>query len=164
MELYFKDNFFNAGITEIMDAAGARIGYLDLKSAMGSSLDVFDQMGKLIYSGRFRFFTNRWQVFSRDHKPSGVLKARFSFFSKRFIYQARSRGDYEIHSPAFSKDYEVRDQQGNLVATFSKINNWLEASAFCLHNKSAKLDSYELVTVVMGVHEIRKRQRSAAAT
>lgn len=42
MHLYFKDNFFSSGITDIMDREGRVIGSLDLKSAFGSSLDVYN--------------------------------------------------------------------------------------------------------------------------
>ncbi|MDN8590450.1 hypothetical protein Q0V21_16880 [Paenibacillus sp. 11B] len=47
MELYFRDNFFNAGYTEIMnhEQEQEQAGHLDLKSAFGSSLDVFDNSG-----------------------------------------------------------------------------------------------------------------------
>ncbi len=42
MELYFRDNFFNAGRTDIVNARREPAGKLDLKSAFGSSLDVLD--------------------------------------------------------------------------------------------------------------------------
>ncbi|RAI92514.1 hypothetical protein DET54_110222 [Paenibacillus pabuli] len=85
MELYFRDNFFNAGYTEIMNHEQERAGHLDLKSAFGSSLDVFDNSG-LICSGKFRMFSNRWDVTSADGREWGVLRARFSFFSKKYEY------------------------------------------------------------------------------
>ena len=78
MELYFRDNFFNAGYTEIMDGNQEQAGHLDLKSLFGSSLDVFGPEG-LICSGRFGMLSNRWDVTSVDGRHLGVLRARMSF-------------------------------------------------------------------------------------
>lgn len=161
LELYFKDNFFNAGYTEIVDVHQEPAGSLDLKSAFGSSLDVHDAAGRLVCSGKFRFFSNKWEISNADDVLLGVLRHRISFFSKKFEYETEDRGIYEIFSPAFSKEYTITDQHGTPVAQFAKISGWFESSAFCLRNESESLDSYELIAVVMGVHETNKREASA---
>ncbi|WKL00173.1 hypothetical protein Q0F98_23680 [Paenibacillus amylolyticus] len=72
MELYFRDNFFNAGYTEIMNPNQEQAGHLDLKSVFGSSLDVSDNSG-LVCSGKFRMLTNRWDITAADGRHLGVL-------------------------------------------------------------------------------------------
>jgi len=158
LELYFKDNFFNAGYTEIMNAKQEHAGSLDLKSAFGSSLNVNNVEGALVCSGSFRLLSNKWEITAADGSRLGVLRHRLSFFSKKFEYETEDRGIYEIFSPAFSKEYSITDEYGTAVAQFDKINGWFESGAFCLRNESENLDSYELVAVVMGVHETNKRE------
>lgn len=164
MHLYFKDNFFSSGITDIMDRDGSVIGSLDLKSAFGSSLDVYNASGDPVCSGSFRFFSNKWHIASGSGEELGVLRMRMSFFTKKFEYNAGSRGVYEITSPAFSNEYEITDDAGRGIAHFSRISGWLQAGAYLLQNESNVLGDWELVTVVMGIHQIRKRNNSAAAS
>ncbi|NGZ75147.1 LURP-one-related/scramblase family protein [Saccharibacillus alkalitolerans] len=160
MELYFSDNFFGMGETEIMNEAGEAAGTLDLRSAFGSSLDVYARSGELLYTGKFRMMMNRWRVLDANDTEVGMLRPRFTLFSKKFEYDAGERGVYEIESPNFSKEYSITEN-GTEVATFAKTNGWLRSDAYVLNNRS-RLDDYELVAVVMGVNAIRKRQQSAA--
>jgi hypothetical protein len=157
MKLYFRDNFFNSGLTEILTESNEMAGELDLKSAFGSSLHLYGVDGVLKYSGSFPIFSNKWEVFGADGEEVGVLRHRIAFFSKLFEYDAGERGCYEITSPAFSREYEINDEAGTLVASFERVSGWFSADAYCLENHSDLLNSYELVTVVMGMHEIQKR-------
>lgn len=160
MELYFRDRFFSTGISEIMDAAGASMGKLDLESMMTSSVSVYGPDSLLRCSGKFRFFSSKWEVRDAGDAELGVLRYRLSFFSKRYEYDAGHRGVYDIESEAFSKHYSVLDKSGSEIASFEKVSGWLESGAFRLQNHSAELDSYELVTVIMGVHGIQRQQSS----
>ncbi|NOU98855.1 hypothetical protein [Paenibacillus planticolens] len=162
MKLYFRDNFFNAGVTEILNEQEEEIGHLDLKSAFGSAIDVYGPKSELLCKGGFPFFSNRWEVTGANGEELGVLRSRFAFFTKKFTYETERRGSFEIISPAFSKEYEVTDDSGALVAHFEQVNGWFSSGAFRLSNHSQDLDSYELAAVIMGMHAIQKRQRSAA--
>jgi uncharacterized protein YxjI len=164
MNLYFRDNFFNAGFTEILDSQAKNIGHLDLKSSFGSAIDVFGLNDQLLYKGGFPFFSGKWEISNPDGSLVGVLRSRFTMFSKKFTYETEGRGSYDITSPAFSKEYEVSDSSGSLVANFEKVNGWLSSGAFTLRNQSADLDSYELVAVIMGMHAIQKRQDASHAS
>jgi hypothetical protein len=99
-----------------------------------------------------------------DDSIIGVLRSRFTFFSKRYEYDAGERGIFQIESPAFSYDYSIIDLSGKEIASFEKTSNWLQSGAFRLHNLSTELDSYELIAVVMGVHSIQKAATNTAAT
>ncbi|AWB43521.1 hypothetical protein DCC85_04310 [Paenibacillus sp. CAA11] len=161
-ELYFKDNFFNSGMTEVMDPTGQVVGALDLKSAFGSSIDVYNSRHELECSGKFRF--TKWKVEGQNGSLLGVLRERMSFFSKRYEYDTDGRGTYEIKSPAFSREYVVRDiVTGELAAEFAEVNGWLRSSAYRLQNYSSRLNSSELIAVVMGVNEIQKRHNHDSA-
>jgi uncharacterized protein YxjI len=138
------------------------MGQLDLKSAFGSSLAIYDQTGNLRFNGNFGFFSSKWRITLPDGAEIGLVRTRMSFLTKRFEYDAGARGVYEITSPAFSREYEVRSVSGELKARFDRINGWFEAGAYLLDNVSETLDSYELISVIMGVHAIQKRQRQAA--
>lgn len=160
IELYFRDNFFNAGFGDIMDAQGQNVGTLNLKSAFGSSLEVYNGNGHRVFSGQFRFFSNKWEIIRNEGDVLGVLRMRMSFLSKRLEYDAGGRGLYEITAPAFSQEYTIQDGTGLTIASFAKRSDWLMPGAYCLWNDSGVLDSYELVTVVMGVNAILKRRSS----
>ncbi|MGM1048234.1 hypothetical protein SAMN05661091_4716 [Paenibacillus uliginis N3/975] len=164
MGLYFKDNFFNSGETSVMNEAGEIVGTVDLKSSFGSSLDVYDETGMKVYSGSFRFFSNKWEVCDRNEYELGVLRMRMSFFSKKYEYDAGERGIYEITSPAFSKEYEIQGEGGRCVATFHRVSGWLQSGAYHLKNDSQHLDDWELIAVVMGVHAIQKRVNSSGSS
>jgi hypothetical protein len=87
-----------------------------------------------------------------------------SFFSKRFEYDTHERGSYEITSPGFSKEYSIKNNKGEMVASFAKTSSWIQSGAYHLQNNSDLLDSFELVAVVMGVHSIHKNQQINAGT
>lgn len=161
MELYFNDQFFSTGQTDIMDENGTPAGMLDLESMMSSSISVYGPDSMLRCSGQFRFFSGKWEVLNAAGEELGLLYARFSLFSKRYEYDAGHRGVYSIESPAFSQHYSILDGNESEVATFQKISGWLQAGAFQLQNRSPQLDSYELVAVIMGVHSIQKRNSAA---
>ncbi len=160
MDLYFRDNFFNAGQTEILNESNERVGEVDLRSSFGSALDVYGQKGGQLYSGSFRLFSNKWNVTDRAGVERGLLRNRLSFLGKRYEYEAYGRETYEITSPAFSREYEIRDSNERLAASFEKVSSWFAASAYCLHNHSNHVDSYEWITVILGLHEIQKRHRN----
>ncbi|ANS75921.1 hypothetical protein AWM70_16110 [Paenibacillus yonginensis] len=160
MTLYFRDNFFNAGETEILNERNEQVGYLDLKSAFGSSVEVYGE-GIQVCSGRFPFFSNRWEIQDIQGQTLGVLRSRFTFFSKKYTYETNGRGEYDILSPAFSREYEVVNDYG-VVARFAKVSGWFSASAYELCNYSELLNDYELVAVIMGVHEIQKRHNNSS--
>ncbi|WP_308635812.1 LURP-one-related/scramblase family protein [Paenibacillus silvisoli] len=163
MNLYFRDNFFNAGTTEILNEQQEQVGHLDLKSSFGSAIEVYGQDARLLFSGSFPFFSGRWEISGANGEQLGVLKSRFAFFKKKFTYETEGRGSYEILSPAFSKEYEIFDESGGLAARFEKINRWFASGAFVLNNHSSQLDTYELVAVIMGMHAIQKRQQASSS-
>lgn len=162
MKTYFKDNFFSAGKTDIWNEQLVSLGYLDLKGAFGSELEVYDATSMLTFSGKFPLLSSKWQVFNSDHSMVGKLRSKFTFFSKNYSYEAYGRGEFSITSPAFSRSYEVSDANGVMVASFQKVNGWLTSEAYCLDNTSEQLNNYELIAVIMGMNAIQKRRRSAA--
>lgn len=161
MQLYVRDNFFNSGVTEIMDDSQKIVGSLDLKSTFGSSLSVYDAEEKLVYSGKFPFFSRKWIVTDGNGDEVGVLCQRMAFFSKRYEYEAYGKGVFVITSPAFSKEYEVCSETGEPAAQFDKINSWFSSDAYRLNNHSDILDSYELIAVIMGMHAIQKMNQNS---
>lgn len=162
MELYFSDRFFSTGVTDIMDETGHSVGSMDLESMLTSTLSIYGPDSKPRYSGRFRFLSTGWEVWDEAGQEIGFLRARFSMFSKRYEYDAGHRGVYEIEAPAFSHDYDILDERELTVATFQRVSNWLQAGAFKLMNHSDRLDDYELIAVIMGVHSMQKRNRNHA--
>ncbi|WP_020618928.1 hypothetical protein [Paenibacillus daejeonensis] len=162
MELYFNDRLFSRGRSEIKDANGVKAGTIDLERArilkMTSDLSVYGPDAQLRCSANYRFRSNRWEISDATGTLLGWMKIRASFFSKKFQYDADSRGVYTIEAPAFSRSYTIVDQNGSRVASFEQTNNWLRPGAFRLLNESPLLDDYELVAVIMGIHNIRKRE------
>ncbi|MEO3946038.1 hypothetical protein [Gorillibacterium sp. CAU 1737] len=164
MTLFFRDNFFSMGETEILGSAGEAAGRIDLKGAFSSSLDVYDAADRLAYSGRFTLFSGRWTISNCRGEEVGKLRPRFSLSTKRFEYDARQRGVYEIRSPIFSKEYEIFDSSGQTVAHFEKTSGFFSSDAFRLTNSSPQLDDYELVAVVMGLYAIQKHDGAAGSS
>lgn len=161
--IYFSDNFFSAGLTEIYNSEKEQVGSLDLKSAFTSSIDVLDHNDSLVGSGGFKFFSRKWLVTNGEEDRIGELAQRFSFFTKKFSYEADGRDVYRIESGAFSRDYEIFDSSDELVAEFKKVSGFFESPTYCLNNYSDELSDYELIAVVMGVYMIHKQNNASAA-
>jgi hypothetical protein len=161
--VYFNDNFFSSGITDIYNISQEKLGNLDLKSAFGSSLNVENEKGEVVVEGSFPFFSGRWSIKQADGSELGEVKASFAFFSKRYHYLT-NHATYEIESTAFSKEYTILDENNTEVATFKKVNGFFESAAFELKNLSDTLLTEELIAVVMGVNAIEKRRNSSAGT
>lgn len=165
MGLTFHDRFFSSGRTEILNDEGNPAGEVDLKSAFGSSVDVYGADGQLVCTGKFRGIGSKWMVLSPEGDELGTLKYRFAFFTKKFEYDARRRGVFDIVSPMGSRDYEISEEGRGQVASFRKVSGvFASAAAFRLENDCERLSEYELVAVIMGMNAIQKRHSSAAAS
>jgi hypothetical protein len=159
--LYFSDNFFSAGVTDIYNSSKEKVGQLDLKSAFSASLDVIDEAGHLVISGKLSFWGNSWVILDNVGNEIGVLKAKFSFFSKKYEYNSHGRGFYRIESEPFSTLYEIYNEDSAEVGRFEKISGFFSSPAFKLTSDVKQLSSYECVAIVMGINAIQKRNRNA---
>ncbi len=161
MPIYFKDNFFSMGPTEIMEEEGNVIGHVDLRSMFGASLEVFDQEGSTLFQGKFPLFSRRWSVLGPAEREVGELRPRLAFLSKRYEYVSFGRGIYEISSPAFSDAYEIADEAGGMAAGFRKVSSWLLPSAYRMETYTSSVGEMEWVCVILGMNAIQKAARSA---
>ncbi|MED4603369.1 hypothetical protein P9314_22340 [Paenibacillus validus] len=162
-KVYVRDNFLSRGETDITDERERKIGTLDLHGMFQSGVTVQSfSDGLTSYSGKFRAFSNTWLVFNGGDQEIGTLKAKFTFFTKRYVYDSDTHGTFYIESPAFSREYTVKTEREQLAAEFRRVDGMFGAGAFELTNDST-LPMEELIVVVMGVHAIQKRQ-SAAST
>lgn len=161
--VYFRDNFFSSGETDITDGSGATVGFLDLQGMFSSGVTVSDSSGGRLGSGGFRFFSNKWVVEDGFGNELGVLKSKLALFSQRYVYESGRFGELYIESPAFTREYTVYTSSETEIARFRRVDGFFESGAFELVNRS-RLPTEELIVVVMGVHAIRKRRQSAAST
>lgn len=159
--VYFTDQFFSSGRTDIYNESQEKIGNLDLKSAFTSGVSVVNEKGEIIVEGSFPFLSGKWTIKQPNGKEFGQVRASFSFFTKRYSYTTNS-GRFEIESPAFSKEYTILDDNKAEVATFKKVSGIFQAAAYELRNYSDLLLTEELIAVVMGVNAIEKRRSSSA--
>jgi uncharacterized protein YxjI len=160
--VYFNDNFFSSGRTDIYNESQEKLGEIDLKSAFGSSLNVENERGEVVVEGSFPFFSGRWNIKQPNGTKLGEVKSSFAFFTMQYHYLTKN-DTYEIESPAFSKEYTILDEHKAEVATFKKVNGFFQSAAFELKNYSDSLSTEELIAVVMGVNAIEKRNNSSAA-
>lgn len=161
--LYFKDNFFSAGRTDIYNEEKEIVGELDLRSAFSSGIDVLNSKGELMISGKFPMLGIKWRIYDSQENELGSLGSKFSLFSKKFEYDANGRGVFTITSEAFSHEYEILE--GDVaVARFEKISGFFASPAYQLKNDTDMLSNEELIAVVMGVNAIHKRQRNNAGS
>jgi hypothetical protein len=161
--LYFKDNFFSSGRTEIFNSSKELVGELDLKSTFSSSIDVLDITGNLVVSGKFAFFSNKWRISDSSDYEIGVLKQKLTFLSKKYEYETYGRGTYFIESEPFSHLYDISDEKSIQIGRFEKVSGFFSSPAYQLSNFNEKVIIEELIAVVMGVNAIRKRKNNAAA-
>ncbi|KAA0549079.1 hypothetical protein FZW96_03970 [Bacillus sp. BGMRC 2118] len=161
-DLYFSDNFFSSGKTEIYNETREKVGELDLKSAFSTSVEVANEKGEIVVTGKFPFLGMKWIVADYHGQKIGELKGSFSFLKKKYQYTTVNHGTYRIESEAFSRKYDIYDNHSTLVGSFEKISGFFSSPAFKLTNYSDLLSSHELIAVVMGVNNIQKRNSAAA--
>lgn len=159
MELYFNDRLLSRGKSDIMNANGDKVGFVDLEGMLTSSLSVYGPDKELRCSGKIRTWGYKWIVTDPSDETLGLLSDHYALFGKKYKYDATDRGSYTIEAPAFSRSYTIFDESGSTVATFEKTSKWLQPGAFCLLNTSPQLDDYELITVVLGIHHYQKRRK-----
>ncbi|EGL16510.1 MULTISPECIES: hypothetical protein [unclassified Paenibacillus] len=166
MELYFKENFFSTGKSPILEASGIQAGTLDMKHMLSSSLSVLDSSGRKVCSDSSRLLSlgRKWDITDGRGNILGVLRPRFTLLAKKYEYDAGRRGIFDIESPLLSKHYTIRDSSDALAAEFRQVNGWLQSGAFRLRNESPMLDSFELIAVIMGVHELQRRNHMTGST
>ncbi|CAH0345449.1 hypothetical protein [Bacillus sp. CECT 9360] len=162
--LYFTDNFFSAGRTEIYNESKEKVGELDLKSVFSSGVDVLDSEGNLVISAKFPVLRSKWKVYDNQGQEIGVLKQKFTFFAKKYEYHAYERGSFLVKSEAFSKQYEIYKAEKKLAATFAKISGFFSSPTYQLQNYTDELPSEELIAIVMGINAIEKNNTAAAST
>ena len=160
--LYFTDSFFSTGQKDIFTKNKEIVGKLDLKSAFTSTIDVLDLQDNILISGKFPIFSNRWVVTNQTGEELGFVRARFSFFVKKYEYTAHKRGIYRIESETFSKTYEIFTEKGKRVGQFKKVNTFFATPAFEMRQDKEDIEIGEMIAVVMGVNAIQKRSHSAA--
>ncbi|SER18854.1 hypothetical protein SAMN04487944_101563 [Gracilibacillus ureilyticus] len=159
--IYIADNFFSAGKTMIKNRNNEEIGLLDLKSAFGSSISVYDLEGNVLISAKFRPFSTKWVV-SDPVCERGILKQKLFSFSRTYYYTTANQEVWEINKPAFSRDFTMKDHNNNTVAEFKKISGFFSSPAYEINNLMNKLETEELIAVVMGVNAIEKSNGAAA--
>ncbi len=121
--VYFTDQFFSSGRTDIYNESQEKLGKLDLKSAFTSSVSVENEKGEIIVKGGFPFLSGKWTIKQPNGKEFGEVRASsFSFFTKRYSYTTNS-GRFEIESPAFSKEYTILDENKAEVATLILVRS-----------------------------------------
>lgn len=160
--LYFSDGFFSSGQKNIYTKDEHIVGTLDLKSAFTSTIDVLDLKGNILISGKFPLFSNRWIVTNQEGDELGFVRARFSFFAKKYEYTAHNRGIFRIDSETFSQRYEILNENRKQVGRFKKVSAILSHPAYELSQVSEDIEIVEMIAVVMGVNAIQKRSHSAA--
>lgn len=158
--VYFQDNFFSAGRTEIFNGSKEKVGELDLKSMFSSGVEILDLDGSVKVSGKFPFFGVKWRIYDCHDQEIGALKQKLSFLSKKYEYDANERGSFFIKSEAFSKQYDIYANETSIVAKFEKVSGFFASPAFQLTNNSKQLTTEELIAVVMGVNAIQRRNNS----
>ncbi|KMJ58351.1 hypothetical protein AB685_10655 [Bacillus sp. LL01] len=158
--VFFSDNFFSSGETEIFNEEEKVVGKLDLRSAFSAAVDVKTPDGNIIVSGAFGFFSSKWFVKDHQDKELGELRQRFAFFKSIYEYNAFGRGIYRLECPAFSREYTLYDENDELAAEFKRTDSFFESVAFQLSDYTSDLEAEELVAIVMGMNAIQKRRRS----
>jgi uncharacterized protein YxjI len=158
--VYFQDNFFSTGRTEIYNGAKEKVGELDLKSMFSSGVEILDLDGCVKVSGKFPFFGVKWRIYDNMEQEIGTLKQKLSFLTKKYEYDANGRGTYFIKSEAFSKQYDIYENETSIVAKFEKVSGFFASPAFQLTNHSNQLSTEELIVVVMGVNAIQRQHNS----
>ncbi|MRX74340.1 hypothetical protein GJU40_19665 [Bacillus lacus] len=161
--VYFSENFFSAGKTDIYDVNKEKIGELDLRSMFTSSVDVVNHDGEVVVSGRFPFLSNKWKVYDELGAELGTLREKFTLLSKNYEYHAYERGYYTIDSELFSRQYRIEHDSSD-IGEFKLVSSFFSSPVFELKRRSNELSTSEMVAVVMGVHAIQKRKRQGNAS
>lgn len=163
-KLYFSESFFSTGKTDIFTGEEEKIGEIDLKSMFSASVDILNGKQEVLVSGKFPIMGVHWRILDNEGTEIGILKEKFTLFSKKYAYEAYGRGTFLIHSELFSREYVIKQEPDEaVIATFKKVSGLFSSAAYELDNLSHKLTSPELIAVIMGVNALQKRNNSINA-
>ena len=159
MILCFRGKAFNGGRIEIVNEHEEPVGVIGLLGLFRSSMAVFGRDGDgPLFGGKFRMLSHKWAVTDASGEECGMLKCQWLSLFERYEYDRYGVGGFKIKASLFSRKYEIRNDKGELVVSFQKVNRWLESPAFRLTvHRRWIIDGYEWVVVVMGINEIQKR-------
>ncbi|MGG3640350.1 hypothetical protein ABES38_03065 [Bacillus gobiensis] len=160
---YFSDNLFSAAITEIYNENKETTGYLDLKNVFTSTLSVMDAEQQELVKGKMGFFAH-WTVSDANDNKLGMLKQKFTLFSKKYHYfKPNGEIKYSIESEALSKEYDILDDKGTLAAKFERVSHFFSSPAYKLHViNDGCLE--EMIAIVMGVGKMQNQNAAAASS
>lgn len=124
---------------------------------------MLDRDDKIVMTGKFTFFSNKWRIYNAYEKEIGVHSGKLSFLSMKYEYVSGGNGTYQIKGEPFSRQYEIIDEDSNTIGRFEKVNGFFASTAYQLINFNEKFTNEELIAVIMGVNAISKRRRSNGA-
>ncbi|MDQ0269451.1 hypothetical protein [Cytobacillus purgationiresistens] len=163
--IYFQDNFFSSGLTDIHNKDYIKVGLLDLKTAFSRKVSVLDLESKETMKGMFlHFLSRKWRVVDPHGTEQGLVQQKLFTFSKAFDYHKANGQHYRIESPIFSREYTIYDDTDQIIARFYRVSSFLSVPAFKLENHSNSLNTAELIIVIMGVNAIQKNNNNGAAS
>lgn len=163
--IYFQDNFFSSGLTEIRNQDFIKLGLLDLKTAFSRKVSLLDLDRQEVMRGMFvHFFSRKWKVIDAAGIEQGIVQQKLFSFTKTFAYYKPNGAHFRIESPIFSREYNIYDHNEELVAQFHRVSSFFSVPAFKLDNHSNELSTEELIIVIMGVNAIQKNNNAAASS
>ncbi|WP_413376119.1 hypothetical protein [Alkalihalobacillus sp. 1P02AB] len=160
--VYFRENFFSSGLTDIMDSNEQKIGSLDLKSAFSTKVSILDENNIEMMRGFFRGFSGKWRMLDYKERELGYVQQQIWSWNKKFYYIKPDETRYLIQAPAFSHSYQILNEVEEVVGEFERISSFFSAPAFKLTNRSTELSTEELILAIIGVNSIQRRNNAAA--
>ncbi len=123
MILCFREKAFNGGRIEIVNEHEEPVGVIGLLSVFRSSMAVFGRDGDgPLFGGKFRMLSHKWVVTDASGEECGMLKCQWLSLFERYEYDRYGVGGFKIKASLFSRKYEIRNDKGELVVSFQKVN------------------------------------------
>ena len=120
MKLYFKQRFFSwFDSYDIYNESQEVVYTVKGQLSWGHCLNIYDAYGEHVATLKeqlFTFFVKKFNIYVRD-VYIGNIEKEFTFFVPSFFFPYKN---WRIEGELFEWDYEIRDQNGILVATASK--------------------------------------------
>ncbi|GGN97962.1 hypothetical protein [Saccharibacillus kuerlensis] len=153
MELLFEGRSWTVGKSDIRRSDGTAAGMLD-RRAMTSLVHVLDNEEYVMYQGRMERHPRSWVVRNEYDEVVGRLRKRAGVSFKHFVYDAGTRGVFEITKDSAARRYRIEGPDGIIFAEWDR--RWGRTVAYRLQPESGSgtVSQHEWIAALLGLEEL----------
>ena len=163
--IILQDKFIELGESPIYDSEYNNIGTVSYKLSLANKFKILKDQD-CVFEGTSKVLAlmPQMSIANRDGIEVGVIKRKFTFFTKKYLYTREDGATYEIVGNIMDRKFKVLRTDGTPVIniyTLSSIIS-LRPHTFAVEFLESDIDVWEGITVIQGVRMMVKDENSTS--